>query len=99
MTDTPNERSAASPPSDASRPVLDGMAPAWQFVADRFREGHTAAVLDAQDRPGDAEAQAILRASSAAVRAFRQEYERASTARLAAQIDGGPPGRGEGISR
>ncbi len=39
----PNEHSSASPSPDPSRPVLDGMPPAWQFVYDRLREGHAAA--------------------------------------------------------
>ena len=66
--------------------LVEGMPPAWRFVYDRFREGHAAAVLDAQDRPDDPEARAVLHASSAAVRLFRQEYQRASTDSIARQI-------------
>lgn len=84
----PDERRPSSPPPDSSRPVLDGMPPAWQFVYDRLREGQAAAVLATQDRPGDPEAAAILRASSAAGRAFRQVYQEASTEALGRQIEG-----------
>lgn len=85
---TPNEHSPDSPSADTTRPVLDGMSPPWQFVYDRFREGHAAAVMGEIERPGDPEALAILRASAAAVNVFRQAYEKSSTASLAAQIDG-----------
>lgn len=84
----PDERHLSSPPADAGRPVLDGMPPAWQFVYDRLREGHAAAVLGTQNRPGDPEAAAILRASAAAGRAFRRVYQEASTEALGRQIDG-----------
>lgn len=82
----PEERRPSSPPPDPSRPVLDGMPPAWQFVYDRLREGHAAAVLGTQNRPGDPEAAAILRASAAAGRAFRQVYEEVSTEAVRRQI-------------
>jgi hypothetical protein len=83
----PDERDFSSPPADPSRPILHSMPPAWQTVYDRFREGHALAVLDAQDKPGDLEAAAILRASTVAVKAFRRVYEEASTASVARQID------------
>jgi len=90
----PDERRPSSPPPDPSRPVLDGMPPAWQFVYDRLREGHAAAVLGTQNKPGDPEAAAILRASAAAGRAFRQVYQQASMEALGRQIEGisGEPG-------
>jgi hypothetical protein len=68
--------------------LVGGMPPAWGAVYDRFREGHAAAVLDAMDRPDDPEAQAVLHASSAAVRLFRQEYQKASTESISRQIGG-----------
>lgn len=85
---TPDERSPGSPPPDPNLPVLDGMNPDWQFVYDRLREGHAAAVIHEMAHPGDAQAAALLRASRAAVRAFRQEYQRAATAGIVAQIEG-----------
>lgn len=94
---TPDEHSPDSPPPDAGRPTLDGMPPAWQFVYDRFREGHAAAVLGQIERPADPEALAILRASAAAVSVFRQAYEKASTASIATQIDGDGQDSAEGI--
>lgn len=88
MNDLPDERDAASPPADPTRPVLSGMSPAWQFVYDRLREGHAMAVLGQQDAPGSAEAAAILRASTEAVRAFRRVYQETSTRAIAGQIEG-----------
>ncbi len=52
------------------------MPPATRAVYERIQEGHAAAVRGAQEQPGNPEAQAALRASSAAVHAFRQAYER-----------------------
>ena len=87
MNDLPDERDAASPPPDPTRPILSGMPPAWQFVYDRMREGHAAAVIGAQDAPGSVEAAAILRASTEAVQAFRRVYQEASTRAIAGQIE------------
>ncbi len=83
---TPNEHSHASPPPDAQRPALDGKDPRWQFVHDRFREGHAAAVLGQIEAPTDPTALALLKASAAALRAFGDVYQEASTAAVAQQI-------------
>ena len=83
----PNEQ-GSSPAPDATRPVLDGMPANWQAVYNRLREGHAIAVMGQQDAPNDPEANAILHASTAAVRAFRQVYQQVSTQSLARQIDG-----------
>lgn len=82
---TPNERSEESPQPDAGRAILPMPEP-WRFVYERISEGHTAAVVNSQTRPGDKEAMALLHASSAAVRAFRQVYEQTRMVGLAAQI-------------
>lgn len=82
----PDERSAESPPADPQRPALDGKDPRWQFVHDRFREGHAAAVLGQIEAPNDPTALALLKASSAALRAFGEVYEEASTGAIARQI-------------
>ena len=83
---TPNEHSPTSPPPDAQRPALDGKDPRWQFVHDRFREGHAAAVIGQIEAPTDPTALALLRASAAALRAFGDVYQEASTASVARQI-------------
>lgn len=89
---TPDEHSPSSPPADAARPPLPMPEP-WRFVYERISEGHTAAVFHQQDHREDPEAEALLHASSAAVRAFRQVYEQRRAAGLAALIDGIEPGK------
>ena len=64
------------------------MSPRWRFPYERIREAHTAAVRDVQDSPDDPGVQAILRATTIALRAFRQEYQKASMASLAGQLGG-----------
>jgi hypothetical protein len=82
---TPEERSTDSPEADPGRAILRMPEP-WCFSYERISEGHTAAVLNQQDHPDDAEAKALLHATSAAVRAFRQVYEKTRMIGLAAQI-------------
>lgn len=82
---TPDEHNFHSPPADRGRAVLPLPEP-WRFVYERISEGHTAAVVNSQAHPGNAEAAALLHASSAAVRAFRQVYEQTRMVGLAAQI-------------
>lgn len=79
----------AHPPT---RPVLDGMPPSWQFVYDRLREAHAAAVIGARDAPGSLEAAATLRVSTEAVRAFHRVYQEASAQAITGQIEGAPGG-------
>lgn len=81
----PDEHGAGSPQPDPGRAVLPLPEP-WRFVYERISEGHAAAVVHSQAHPGDAEAAALLHASSAAVRAFRQVYEQQRMAGLAAMI-------------
>lgn len=87
---TPDEHNPHSPPADPGRAVLPLPEP-WRFCYERISEGHTAAVLHEMDHRGDPEATALLHATSAAVRAFRQVYEQRRKAGLAAQIDGIQP--------
>lgn len=82
---SPDERGSSSPQADPGRAVLPMPEP-WKFVYERISEGHAAAVVNSQAHPGDGEAVALLHASSAAVRAFRQVYEQTRMAGLAAQI-------------
>ena len=82
---TPSEHSPDSPPPDRDAPRLEMPEP-WKFAYERISEGHTAAVLNEMDHPGDEEARALLHATSAAVRAFREVYQKTRTAGLAAQI-------------
>lgn len=84
---TDNTEHSSQEDAPASR-LLDAMPAAWRAVYDCFRDGHTLALVNATEQPLDAQAQAVLHAASAAVRAFRQEYERASTRLIAAQIRG-----------
>jgi hypothetical protein len=86
ISNPPDERGPASPLPDAQRPALDGKDPRWQFVHDRFREGHAAAVLGQIEAPTDPTALALLKASSAALRAFGDVYQEASTASVARQL-------------
>ncbi len=87
--DLPDERGANSPTPDPERPsLLEGMAPNWRFVYDRLREGHAAAVLGQQEKPNDPDARALLIASTQAVKAFREAYEKSSTQAIARQIGG-----------
>lgn len=87
---TPDEHSPSSPPVDPGRAVLPLPEP-WRFCYERISEGHTFAVLNEQDHRGNAEAAALLHATSAAVRAFRQVYEQRRKVGLAALIDGIEP--------
>jgi hypothetical protein len=83
---TPDEHSADVPAADPGRAVLE-MPDAWRFAYERISEGHTAAVLGQMENPDDPQARALLLATSAAVRAFRQVYEKTRTAGIAAQIN------------